>query len=774
MAKPASIRRVAVLGAGVMGAQIAAHCVNAQIPTVLFDLASPGDLPHKQVNQAIAKLQKLKPAPLSLANLSEYIYPATYETDLERLHDCDLIIEAVAERIDIKADLYQQIAEYIHPEAVLASNTSGISINQLAHVLPEQLRPRFLGMHFFNPPRYMRLVELIPAATTEADIVDFCETWLVKYLGKGVVRAHDTPNFIANRIGVFSLLITIHHAQAFGLSFDVVDKLTGTAIGRPKSATFRTMDVVGLDTMAHVINTMKEALQDDPWHDLFQNPSWCDALISQGAIGQKAGAGIYKKDKSGILVLDPEQMNYVAQSGAIAADVKAILAQTSSAEKWRQLRQCEHPQAQFLWAMCSDLLHYSAYYAQTIADDLQAVDQAMCWGFGWQQGPFALWQELGWDEVANWLTADIAAEKTFSKAELPAWVSATDAAFSSAGAYSPSQASYVSARQLPVYKNLRQPAGEIILEDDNLCVRNDEDVAVINFKTKLNIISPALIASLQQAIAVAEAQCKALIIHQHDSDNFSAGADLTAFADAQMRADSEAVIALLHEFQKTVMALRYARIPTIAALSGRALGGGAELLLHCRYHVAALESYVGLVEIGVGLLPAGGGCTRFAAAAAHNADPVQAISDAFATIAMAKVSASASQAQALGFLPAQTPIVMHAEQLYQVALALAHAHATHYRPALPDRFAVLGRAGIANCQTQLANLRRGEFISEHDQVIALQIATILCGGEVDPGTIVDEAWLLKLEREAFARLAQLPATQARIEHMLKTGKPLRN
>jgi len=783
------IRKAAVLGAGVMGAQIAAHLTNAGVETVLFDLAAKEGPKSGIALKAIEHLKKLSPAPLADTSLAAAIIPANYDEDMGQLKDVDLVIEAIAERMDWKLDLYKRIAPYVSSTAVLASNTSGLSINGLAEALPEEMRHRFCGVHFFNPPRYMHLVELIPTRLTDAKVVEGLEAFLVTTVGKGVVIARDTPNFIGNRIGVFSMLATMHHTEQFGLGFDVVDALTGPAVGRPKSATYRTADVVGLDTMAHVIKTMADTLPDDPWRAHFKAPVWLSGLIEKGALGQKNGAGFYRKAGKDIVVLDLAKQDYRLSEQKASDDVAAILAIKNPAEKFAKLRASEDKQAQFLWATFRDLFHYTAYHLADIADTARDVDFAIRWGYGWKLGPFETWQAAGWQQVAKWVQEDIDAGKAMSKAPLPAWVlDGRDGVHGKQGSWSAADGKYKPRSTHPVYARQLFPdpilgetfdPGSTVWENDGvrLWTLGDDGVGIISFKTKMHTVNDQVLDGIQHAIGIAEEKLKAVVIWQ-TGEPFSAGADLKGALGLLQAGKFDDFEKMVANFQRTSMRIKHALVPVVSAVRGLALGGGCEFQMHSARTVAALESYIGLVEAGVGLLPAGGGLHELAvrAAQANPADPFEALKKVFETVAMAKVSPSAIEAKNMGLLRDSDVVVFNAYELLYVAKKVALSLAeSGWRPPLYQRaIPVAGDVGTATFKASLANLQAGYFASEHDVAIATRIADSLCGGNVERGSLVDEEWLLELERKHFVELAKTEKTQARIAHTMTTGKPLRN
>jgi 3-hydroxyacyl-CoA dehydrogenase len=793
------VRKVAVLGAGVMGAQIAAHLVNVRVPVVLFDLPSKEGPKSGIALKAIDNLKKLKPAPLGVPEDAALITPANYEEHLALLGDCDLVIEAIAERMDWKLDLYTKIAPHVAPQAILASNTSGLSITKLSAALPESIQPRFCGIHFFNPPRYMALVELIDTPTTQGEVLDQLESFVTTFLGKSVVRAKDTPNFIANRVGVAGMLATMKQAETFGLGYDVVDDLTGKKLGRASSGTFRTADVVGLDTMAHVIKTLQDNLHDDPFYPSYATPKVLEGLLKAGALGQKSGAGFFKKVGKDILRLDPAKADYVTAGGKADEIIVRIL-KKPPAERLKLLRESSNPQAQFLWAILRDGFHYAAVHLEGIADCARDVDFAMRWGFGMSQGPFELWQAAGWQQVAGWVKEDIDAGKALSSAPLPAWVfdgpvAANAGVHTPEGSWSPGKKTFMPRSSLPVYQRQHFPesvvgagavtplkAGTELFKNEELRVWTlDGEVAIVSITAKLHLISPNVVAGLLKAVDIAEADYKGLVIWSPD-DVFSAGANLEALMPVFMKSGAKGIAPEVKKLQDAFLRLRYASVPVVAAVRGMALGGGCELAVHCARRVAAMESYVGLVEVGVGLLPAGGGLTFIARRAAEmanagnaNADILKFATDGFTSAAMAKVGTSALESRKLGYLIDGDLIVPHKDELLHVAIQQAVAlFESGYRPPLRRQFPVAGRSGIATVKAQLANMRDGGFISAHDFHIAAMIAEVICGGDVDAGSLVSEEYLMAIERRHFCSLLEHPKTQERIMGMLSTGKPVRN
>ena len=797
------IKKVAVLGAGVMGAQIAAHLANARVDVLLYDLPAKEGNKSAIAMKAVAGLRKMNPAPLGHPEFAAQIQPANYDEHLDALSDCDLVIEAIAERMDWKHDLYAKIAPHLGANTIMATNTSGLSINELAKGFDASVQARFCGVHFFNPPRYMHLVELIPTESTSTEILEQLETFMTTTLGKGVVHARDTPNFIANRIGTFGMLATIHQAREHGITFDVVDDLTGKKLGRAKSGTFRTADLVGLDTLAHVIKTMQDNLPDDPFAPLYATPPVLQTLVDKGALGQKTKGGFYTKLKGKILQFDQDSGDYVPAGGKADKVVARILKKDSWAERLQLLRESDHPQAQFMWSIMRDSLQYSAIKLEEIAGNARDVDLALRFGFGWKEGPFEIWQQAGWVQVAQWIQEDIDAGKAIAKVPLPAWVngdtvSKAGGVHTASGSYSVESDSFVGRTELPVYKRQvfrasvhgdgapsGHTGGETLFEDDDirlwtLTERGVHDVVIASLKSKMHAIGPGVAMGLLKGLEMAEAQYKGMVIWSPD-EPFSVGADLAAMMPVFMSGGAKAVGPEEKKLQDAMLALRYAQVPTVAAVSGMALGGGCELAIYCSRRVASIESYIGLVEVGVGLIPGAGGLTYGARRAAEeqrlapDSPLLNFLKKYFMAAATAEVAKSAHEAQAIGYLQDADRIIFNNHELLYSAVREAKAMSdAGYRPPRKALFPVAGRNAAATITAQIVNMRDGGFISEHDFHLGKTIAHVMCGGDVEDNAMVDEEWIMALEREAFVSLLEHPKTQERIMGMMSTGKPVRN
>ncbi len=787
------IRRAAVLGTGIMGLRIAAHLANADVPVVLFGRGGEGANPKERIRKAIDGLRKTDPGAFVTRDRNTYVDVATYEQDLGELKSCDLVIEAVAEDWETKRGLYEKIAPNLAPSAIVATNTSGLSVNRLSELIPPASRKNFCGMHIFNPPRYMQLVELIPGRQTDPAMLDTIETWLVARLGKGVVRAKDTQSFIANRIGLFSILTVMHHAEKSGIGFADADALTGKVIEHPASGTFRTADMIGLDTLANVMDFQHETLPNDPWREYYKAPKWFAGLIAKGALGLKTKGGIYRKVGKEIQVLDLATQDYKPSVQNVSTEVDGIFRIKDPAERFARLRASKDPQAQFLWACTRDIFHYCAYHLGDIADNARDVDCAMRWGWGWSVGPFEIWQAAGWTAMAKAIQADISAGKAMVKTGLPSWALECDGAYKGHSAYSPAEGKFKPRSELAVYQTQllqdvmvgeKREQGETLMENDSVRLWRmpnlDKRIPILSFKSKMHALGKGVIDGIYQAVAQAEQEFDGLVIWQPAP--FCVGADLTELVDLAKAGKWDAIDRLVAHFQGATKALRHAHVPIVAAVEGMAFGGGAEVAMHCAHRALALESPIGLVEAGVGLIPAGGGCkeiVRRAAAAAASLplrDPWEHIQKAFRNLIRGVTSRGAYNAREMGYALGGDAILFNAHEVLYAAIRDARAlHEAGYHPPMATReIKVVGAPGRATLRMDLVNLREGGFMSAHDYIVSDAIALVLCGGDVDPGTLVNEDWLLALERAQFVALAKTPLTQQRMVHMLQTGKPLRN
>ena len=805
-----AFNKIAVLGSGTMGGQIASHFANLGFEVLMFDMNK------EALNASLKSLRKLKPTPLASPSVINSIKTATYES-LDIISQCDFIIESVVENLEIKKQLFANIAPHVNEKAVLVTNTSGLSIEKIAEHAPENLRSRIFGVHFFNPPRYLPLVELIRTSYSDEELLYKTEGFITSALGKEVVYAKDNPAFIANRIGVFSFMAVLKHAQNFSLSADTVDALTGKRVGRPASATFRTLDVVGLDVMANVVNNIFENAKDDPWVEIFKLPEWINSLISDGSLGSKTRKGIYEKRGKDIYVFDPDKGDYRPSDKTISQKVKTILKENGSIEKsLLSLSECDDPQAQFLWSVHRDVFHYSCYQLENLAETVRCVDLALKSGFAWQRGIFEQVQLTGWDEVREKLLTDINSGKTLLAEPLPSWVLDRSFVYCDDGAFNPKSNQYAPRSSHPVYeRQLFKPMlhGEKkhlqeILHESEMTKMIDlgDGVASISFKTKMNVLSGGVLIDISKCLDFLEGNDFNALIFKQEQEHFCAGANLYEVISAiklgllekdpgvKSKAKKKAfeimhpelpklgklysikkVVAMLQEL---LMRLKHGRILTIAAVDGLALGGGCELLLHCNKVVASMNSYIGLVEVGIGALPAGCGSKEMALRAYTNKesdDIFPLLSRYFEQVAMAKVSASALEAKEMGYLKVDDVIIANPNELLYVAKQQALTLLdSGFRAPLDLTFKVVGKAGYANIMAQIANLHEGGFISDHDKHIVDRLARVMTVSRVEENTIVESQTILDLERKYFVELLGTQKTQDRIEHTLKKGKPLRN
>ncbi len=779
-----------------MGAQIAAHFTNLGYPVLLYDLASDDQDRNVLARKSISRLTTLRPPPLGLASDSSWIEALNYDDDLSRLAECDLIIEAIAERMELKRVLYEKVIPHVNQRAILASNTSGLSINELSGQLPETVRARFCGVHFFNPPRYMSLVELIPSSETLSSVVDDLETFLTRRVGKRIIRAMDTPNFVANRVGVLNLLFTLQEARKFGLECDVVDDLTGVRLGRPRSATYRTADVVGLDTLVHVVETLEEGLTNDPCLPLYQVPETIRTLVSAGALGAKTGAGFYKKVDRDIFKMDFVAGAYVPAQGVAAPEVVKML-ELPPQERFSSLKHSSHPQARFLWAIYRDLFQYCAIYLDRIAHSARDIDMALRWGYGWNEGPFELWQQAGWSQMAKWIEEDRLTGDTLVPLPLPHWVlDGREDIHTPCGSWNASQHTWHKPVALPVYARQLFPeqvhgegistarqAGTTVHEDP--FIRGwtlDGNTLIATLKTKMRTFNTGALEGMNHLLDLAEPKFSSLVIWG-PGEPFSAGGDLQGFLKLFSQKGVDGFLAEQKMFQGLMQRLRHALIPSVAAIQGFALGGGCELLLHCTRRVAHFESRIGLVEAGVGLLPGAGGLTWLARTAGERAaaagtplDVAGELKGVFSHVMKGAISNSAIEAVSMGWLNSACDVIVpHPDELLHVALVQAKALAeSGYQPPRVMPFPVAGREGWATLMAGLVNFHAAGYLTDHDMTVGSAIAQVLCGGDNHAGTLLTEHELLALEQKHFCALMETGKTRERIHSFLETGKPLRN
>ena len=790
------IRRAAVLGSGVMGSGIAAHLANVGIPTLLLDIvpreltkeeeAKGLTLEHKEVrnrlvNQALQKLLKQKPAPLmSKANLS-LIEVGNFEDDFHRLAEADWIIEVVVENLDIKKGVFARVDEVRKPGTIVSSNTSGISIEAMAEGRSEDFKKHFLGTHFFNPPRYLKLLEIIPTKDTDPKVVSYMKTFGEEVLGKGVVMAKDTPNFIANRIGTYGLLVTVREMMKGGYSVGEVDSITGPLIGRPKSATFRTLDVVGLDTFIHVANNVFEKVEGEE-KEAFRVPDFMKAMLEKGWLGSKSGQGFFVKQGKEIFELNYETLEYEPRKKLTTPAVEMSKQAKGLANKLKALVYADDRAGTFLWNITAPVLLYSAKLLGEIADDLAAIDRAMKWGFGWELGPFEMWDAIGVEPSVRKMQAE--------GMEIPSWVTDMLAnGFTSFYQLEKGQVFYYDRGEYkPIEENPKAIYIKRIKEQKGVIKKNSgaslidlgDDVALLEFHSPNNAIGTDIVQMINYALEEVDRNYKGLVIG-NQGKNFCVGANLAMML---MEAQDENYFELelaVRQFQQAMMNIKYSPKPVVAAPFAMTLGGGTEVCLATAHIQAAAETYMGLVEVGVGLIPGGGGNKELYIKHLNSLpngidfDLQKIANKVFETIAMAKVSGSAAEARELNFLNQRDGITMNSDHLiYEAKQAVISLYDQGYRPPVRKKVPVVGETGYAALLLGAQSMFHSGYISEHDLKIAKKLAYVIAGGKVPYGTEVDEQYLLDLEREAFLSLIGEPKTQARMQHMLVKGKPLRN
>jgi 3-hydroxyacyl-CoA dehydrogenase len=800
-----TIRRAAIIGAGNMGAQIAAHLANVGIPSLLMDVVPSELLPEEQkrgltlqspeVRNRVTKTlfdrsKKLSPAPFFVPEAAGLIRLGNVEDNLAEIGDADWVVEAVLERMDLKLALHAGIAACARPDALVTTNTSGLSIAGMTKGLPHEYRRRFFGTHFFNPPRYMRLLELIPTPETDPGLLKSFAEFGEVALGKGIVRAKDTPGFVANRIGCFDLQQVVWLMIEEGMSIDEVDAITGPAMGRPKSATFRLGDIVGVDLLAQMGRNLRESLQHDPLARVFRPVDFIEDMVKRGWWGEKKGQGFYQRVKTDkgreILTLDYKTMEYRPQQKPKLASLEAASKSGDPAESIRVLCAASDRAGLFAWKHLSSVLCYAADRLAEIADDVVTVDNAMKWGYNWELGPFEIWDALGVREAADRLSKE--------GREVPAVVrdllasgkaSFYDERDGQRSFFDFAQRSYAAEIESP--KAIHLPR----LHKANRVVRHNpgaslvdlgDGVACLEFHTKMNVIGGDQLGMLKESLEEVRKNFAGLVIG-NQGQHFSAGANLMLIITQIQNQDWEEIDLMIRTFQRATSTLRQFEKPVIAACHGYTLGGGCELSLGCDHIVLAAETYLGLPEVGVGLIPGAHGTKEMLIRCTEQiirndeADYFPGVRHAWETIGVAKVSTSAAEAAKLRYLrSSETTIVLNRDWVIGEAKAqVLQMTARGYRPRPQrDDIPAIGESGLSLFKLILHQMRAGGQISEHDQKVGTKLAYILCGGDLTSLHFVSEQYLMDLEREVFLSLCGEPRTVERITHTLKTGKPLRN
>ncbi|MEM9685871.1 MAG: 3-hydroxyacyl-CoA dehydrogenase NAD-binding domain-containing protein [Bacteroidota bacterium] len=796
------IHKVAVIGSGIMGAGIACHFANIGVEVLLLDIVpetlneeekafgltlESNAVRNRVVHQNLTTALKSNPSPIYHQKFADRITTGNLEDDIHYITEADWIIEVVVERLTIKKQLFENIEKYRTPGTLITSNTSGIPIKFMSEGRTDDFQRHFCGTHFFNPPRYLRLFEIIPGPNTSKEVLDFLRDYAVKFLGKTAIVTKDTPAFIGNRIGIFSIMSLFHTVKALQLTVEEVDKLTGTIIGRPKSATFRTVDLVGLDTLVAVAHGIAQNCTEDERHELFQLPDFIREMVTNNWLGSKTGQGFYKKitkgEKKEILSLRLDTMEYHAMKKVSFSTLKAVKSIPDVLDRFRVLVSGKDKAAKFYRKNLSELFAYVSRRIPEITDALYKIDEAMRAGFGWEHGPFQLWDAIGIEnavammktegcEPAAWVYNMLEAHKTSFYTVKEGKTYFYDS-FKEDYVSVPGQEGFI------ILDNIRTTAS--VFQNDGVVVEDLGDgILNVEFRSKMNTIDAAVLSGLNRAVDLAEKDFRGLIIGNQGA-NFSVGANIGMIFTMAVEQEYEELNKAIAYFQDTMMRMRYSAIPTIAAPHGMTLGGGCELSLHADKVIAAAETYIGLVEFGVGVIPGGGGTKEMTLRAADTfrKDDVElnVLREYFLTIGMAKVATSAYEAFDMDFLQKGKDIVIVSRDR-QIALAKKYAilmAESGYTQPIPRKdIKVLGKQALGMFLVGAATMQAGNYISEHDKKIADKLAYVMAGGDLSEPTRVSEQYLLDLEREAFLSLCTERKTLERIAYMLEKGKPLRN
>ena len=802
------IDRVAVIGAGTMGAAIAAHLANAGIPSVLLDIVPRELTPEEEakgltledpqvrnriVRQGWERCLKARPPNLFTADRADYVTLGNLEDNFDWVGEADWIIEAVVERLDVKQQVMARIDEVRKPGSIVSTNTSGIPIQAIAEGRSDDFQAHFLGTHFFNPPRYLKLLEIIPHEQTLPEVLEFMKEFATRTLGKGVVVCKDRPNFIANRFFSVTGAYIINYALEHGYTVKEVDTLTGPIIGRPKTATFRLLDLVGLDVMVHVNNNLYEAIPHDPYREQLKHPktvALIEGMVERGLLGNKAGQGFYKRvtqdGKREFWELDLETLEHRPPSKPRFESVGKHKDVEDVGERIKRLCAEEDRAAEFIWRITAFGLNYAAHIIPEVADDILSVDNAIKWGFNHELGPFEIWDALGVPEtvermeaegmeVTPWVKEMLAAgHTTFYKREDGQLLY-----------YDPARKGYVAAPSDPrviLLKDIKADRRRVIAENPSASLVDLGDgVLCLEFHSKMNSLDTDIFEMMVRAREELEKDWAGLVIG-NQGEHFCAGANLMLVGMAAQQGEWEQLEAIVKQGQEAILAFRYSPKPVVSAPFGMVLGGGAEVMMGASAICAAAESYIGQVEVGVGLIPAAGGCKELLRRVvspvvryAPNADPLPFLQKIFEMVALAKVAGSAEEARQWGFLTQADRVVMNRDHLLHEAKRMVLELAeSGYRPPIRERVWAMGANGLAALEIVVWSMKEAGWASEHDALIADKLAYVLCGGKLSQPQWVDDRYILDLEREAFLSLLGEQKTLERIWHMLQTGKPLRN